>query len=155
MPPKEGNIDPASSIAEIVQGMLPDTLPSGVKYSMPFVVVEDLTADATTRGVQNPSDSDCMVMAILNITTVDATETMDVGVAADATTSADTLLDGATLANVATLSSVDDGDSGANGKAFKLVDKKNGTNDFVTFTASAGTDTVVGQLILVFIPINE
>ena len=153
--PAEGNIDPASSTAEIVQRMLPSTLPSGIKFSMPFVVIEDLAANANVNSVQNPSDSDCIVAAVLNITTADATETMDVGIDSDGTTSADTLLDGVDVGSVATKSSFDDGDSGVNGLAVKLIDKKGGTNDYVTFTASAGTDTLAGQLILIFIPINE
>ena len=154
--PRTGSIDPKDPIAEIVETIFGGVgLPSGVKFSMPVVIIEDLVADATTRGVQNPFDSDCLVAAILNITTVDATETMDVGVAANATTSADTLLDDAAVDTVATKVSFDDGDSGTNGKALKLLDRKGGTNDFVTYTATAGTDTLAGQLILIFIPINE
>ena len=150
--PNQGNINPSDSIAEMVQRMLPETLPSGVKFSMPFVVVEDLAANANVNSVQNPSDSDCMVAALINVTTVDATETVDVGVDTDGTNSKDDLIDGASIATVAVLSSIDDG--GTNGKGFRLIDKKGGTNDYVTFTCSAGTDTVAGQLILIFIPIN-
>ena len=62
--PNQGNINPTDSIAEMVQGMLPNTLPSGVKFSMPFVVVENLAANASVNSVQNPSDSDCMVAGV-------------------------------------------------------------------------------------------
>lgn len=151
--PNQGNINPTDSIAEMVQGMLPNTLPSGVKFSMPFVVVENLAANASVNSVQNPSDSDCMVAALVNVTTVDAAETIDVGVDSDGTNSSDTLIDGGGIGSpAAVLSSFDD--AGTNGKGFQLIDKKGGTNDHVTFTCSAGTDTVAGQLILIFIPVN-
>jgi hypothetical protein len=152
--PREGNINPSASIAEMVQTMYPSLLPAGVKFSAPFVVLEDLAADASVHGVQNPSDSDCLVAAILNVTTNDATETIDVGVDTDGTNSSDTLIDGGDVgAAVAVLSSIDHG--GTNGKGFRLIDKKGGANDYVTFTASAGTDTLAGQVALVFIPLNE
>ena len=151
----QGDIDRGSSIAEMVQSMFPTDQPSGVKISMPLIVVEDLVADTTTRGVQNPFDVDCMVIAMVNVTTLDAGETVDVGVAANATTSADNLIDAGDVgAAVTVLASFDDNDSGTNGQAAKLIDKKDGTNDYVTFTFTAGTDAVAGQLILVFFPIG-
>ncbi len=153
--PNQGNVDPATSIAEIVQRMLPESLPSGVKFSMPFVVIEDLEADANVHGVQNPSDSDCLVAAIVNVTTVDATETIDVGIDADGTGSDDTLLDGLTVAATGAFSSFSDADTGGNGVPWRPIDKKGGTNDYVTFKATAGTDTLAGQLILIFIPLNK
>ena len=152
--PRTGSIDPKDPIAEIVQTIFGGVgVPSGVKFSVPVVIIEDLVADATTRGVQNPFDSDCLVMAIVNVTTVDATETIDVGVAANATTSGDNLIDAGDVGTAHVISSIED--AGTNGDAWRLVDKKGGTNDFVTFTHTAGTDTVVGQLILILIPINE
>ncbi len=151
----EGDINPNSPTAEIVRDMLPKEKPSGVKLGTPFIVTEDLVADANVHGIQNPCDSDCIVVAIVNVTTVDATETIDVGIDTDGTNSADTLIDGGDVgAAVATLASFDDDDSGTNGQACKLIDKKGGTNDYVTFTCTAGTDALVGTIILVFIPIG-
>lgn len=153
--PKEGNIDPSASIAEIVQTMYPSTLPSGIKFSAPFVVVEDLAADASVHGVQNPSDSDCLVAAVVNVTTVDATQTIDVGIDGDGTGSDDTLLDGLSVAVAGAFSSFSDADTGTSGVPWRQIDKKGGTNDYVTFTANSGTDTLAGHLVLIFIPLNE
>jgi len=153
--PNQGNITPSSPVSEIVQSLLPDTLPSGVKFAVPFVVTEDLVADAAVNSVQNPSDSDCVVAAIVNITALDATETMDVGIDSAGTSSNDTLFDALTLAAVGAFSSFSDADTGTNGVPWRQIDKKGGTNDYVVFTCSAGTDTVAGQIILIFIPINE
>lgn len=153
--PKQGKFTPGDPTAEIAQNLFPSILPSGVKFSMPFVVIEDLAADDSVHGVQNPSDSDCMVAAILNITTGDSTETMDIGIDSNGAGSADTLLDQVDVASVATKSSFSDDDTGTNGLPWKLIDKKGGANDYVTFTATTGTDTLDGQLILIFIPINE
>ena len=152
--PNQGEIDPANPTTEIIQRLFPETKPSGVKMAMPFTIVEDLAADANVHGIQNPSDSDCLVAAILNITTGDSTETMDVGIDTDGTSSADTLLDGVDVASAATKSSFSDDDTGTSGLPWKLIDKKGGTNDYVTFTATAGTDTLAGTIILIFIPLG-
>ena len=152
---REGNLDPASPIAELIQSMLPETLPSGVKFAIPFIVIEDLVAGAVVNSVQNPSDSDCVVAAVINITTGDATETMDVGIDSDGTTSDDTLLDALDIATAGAFSSFSDADTGTNGVPWRQIDKKGGTNDRVVFTCSAGTDALVGQIVLIFIPLNK
>ena len=150
----EGDIDPTDPTAVVVRDMLPTSSPSGVKVGVPFVVVEDLIAGTAVSGIQNPSDSDCIVIAIVNVTTLDSGITRDVGIDSAGTSTADTLIDGGSVAAGATIASFDDDDAGTNGQACKLIDKKGGTNDYVVFTNSSGADTVAGTIILVFFPLG-
>ncbi len=153
--PDQTSQDPANPLSEIVQALLPESLPAGVKFAIPFVVIEDLVADAAVNSVQNPSDQDCLVGCIIDVVTVDATETMDVGVDTDGTTTDDTLFDALDVAVAGVKSSFSDADTGTNGIPFVKVDKKGGTNDFLVFTASAGTDVLAGKIIFIFIPIGD
>ena len=155
--PRTGTIDPKDPIAEIVQTIFGGVgVPSGIKFSMPVIIVEDLAADANVHSVQNPFDSDCLVGCIVNVTTLDATETLDVGFDGDGTSSNDKLLDGLDVgAATGVFSSFSDADTGTNGIPFVLLHKKGGTNDFLVFKATAGTDALAGQIIFILIPINE
>ncbi len=150
-----GEIIPENSVDEIVAGILNFKSVSGVKIAIPFCITEALGADALVHGVQNPCDSDCLVAAVVNVETVDATETLDVGVDTDGTTTDDTLLDALTVAAAGGFSSFSDADTGTNGVPFVKVDKKGGTNDFLVFTASAGTDTLAGTITFLFIPLGQ
>ena len=155
--PRTGSIDPKDPIAEIVQTIFGGVgVPSGIKFSMPVIIVEDLAADANVHSVQNPFDCDCLVGCVVNVTTNDATETMDVGVDSDGTSSNDTLLDGLDVgAATGVFCSFSDADTGTNGIPFILLKKKGGANDYLVFKATAGTDTLAGQIIFILIPINE
>lgn len=153
--PFTGDVDPAGSAELMMTQMFHFAKPAGVTMAVPFCVTEDLVADALVHSIQNPSDSDCLVAVIVDIVTVDATETIDVGLDSDGTSSADTLIDAGLIDAAVQLSSFSDVDSGTNGIPWRMIDKKGGTNDFVTFTCSAGTDSVAGKITLIFIPLNR
>lgn len=156
MAPQIGDINPSNSVDENVAGILNFAKPSGVLIGVPFTVTEALAADALVHGVQNPCDSDCLVAAILNVETIDATETIDVGSDGDGTGSSDNLLDAGDVGTGATtLSSFSDADTGTNGVPWVKVDKKGGTTDYLTFTATAGTDTLAGTVTFIFIPLAQ
>ena len=132
---------------------------SGVSYLPIKVAKVALAAEAspTAGGVfswQNPESVSVLTGVILDVTTsATGAATADVGKAANATSSSDTLLDGVDVGTAAgTFSSTDSGDSGTNGKAFQTLDPKDGTNDYMTGTASADSSGVVGNAYIVYIP---
>lgn len=148
-------VKPGNPIGEIIGAIFGHKgIPATGSITVPFAITFDLEADATVHSWQNPYDSDFIVSALLNVETVDATETMDVGVAASAVTD-DTLLDAATIATAAVYDSRDDGQSGTNGLSSVLLNKNGGTNDFLVWTASAGTDTLAGTITFLLTPINS
>ena len=132
---------------------------SGVSYLPAKVAKVALAAEASPAAGgmfswQNPESVPVLAAVIVDVTTaVTGAATADVGKAANATSSADTLLDGADIGTAAgTFSSTDSGDSGTNGKAFQTLDVKDGTNDYVTGTASADSSGRVGNAYIVYIP---
>ena len=147
-------IKPGNPIGEIIAAMFGHKkTPSTGKITTPICLTFALVADANVHSWENPYDTDFLVHVQLNVVTVDATETMDVGVAASAVTN-DTLLDGAAISAAILYDSRDDGHSGSNGLASKLLNKNGGTNDFLVWTASAGTDTLAGTITFTLTPID-
>ncbi len=148
-----GNINVTAPDSEIIGRILPRTQPSGVKVGVPIFIVEDLVADAAVHGVQNPLDSDCLVTCIVNVTTVDVGEDLNVGIDTDGTTIDDTLFDVLDV-GAATGVFVSTESPGTNGGA-ALLDKKGGTNDFLVFAATAGTDALVGTIMFILHPLGS
>ena len=79
--PKAGSIDPASPAREVLAGIFGGAgKPTGAKVAVPLILTADLQGDASVHSIQNPYDSDCLVSAVVNVATLDDTETVDVGV---------------------------------------------------------------------------
>ena len=152
--PKAGSIDPASPAREVLAGIFGGVgKPDGVKVAVPLILTADLQGDASVHGIQNPYDSDCLVWAVVNVATADDTETVDVGVDDGGDASNDGLIDGLSVAATGVFNSFDD--PGTNGNAFALLHKKGGSNDYLVYKASTGTDTLAGQIVFVLIPLNK
>ena len=84
--PRAGSIDPAAPAREVLAGIFGGAgKPAGVRLSVPLILTADLAGDASVHGLQNPYDSDCLVAALVNVTTLDDTETIDVGIDDDGT----------------------------------------------------------------------
>ena len=142
--PRAGKVDVTSGVGVAVSNMMGAAAVSGAVAAPALTIVLDLAADADTHGWQNPYDSDAVITsAVIVVETADAGETIDVGIAADASTSSDNLLDGASVAAVGAVDT-----AGTNGGINRLLAKRGGANDHVTFTASAGTDTLDGKLVI-------
>lgn len=110
-------------------------------------------ATATTGGavlsIPNPEGVAVIVTrVILDITTPsNGAAAVDVGIAANGTTSADNLIDGASVASAAkVLDNITD--IGVNGKSRQ----KWGASQYLTITASATLDGLVGNAIIEYIP---
>ena len=148
-------VAPDDPIARIVQEMVPPKV-SGSTYLLPCVVKVALTAQATptnggTFSVQNPFEVAALVALVIDKTTASTgAATIDAGVVANATSTGDNLIDGKSLQTVEVIQSFNDG--GTNGKAWRKVDAKGGTNDFVTGTASADSSGLAGSAYLIFVP---
>jgi len=120
---------------------------------LPKVVKVALGQDAGNAGVlawQNPESVGVLAAVVIDVTTVQSAQTADVGVDGDGTGSSDTMLEGVSLATTGALSSFADG--GSNGAAFRKVDAKGGTNDYITATASGTPSTLVGYAYVVYVP---
>ncbi len=153
MAPKAGDIQPTDAINTIMAALLPDTIPSGTTLSMPVCIVEALAADANVHSIQNPFDSDCLVTAIVSVTTADVGEDLNVGVDSDGTTIDDTIFDVLDVGAATGVFHSTESPGTAGGAA--LLNKKGGANDFLVFAATAGTDTLVGTIVFMLIPINS
>ena len=148
-------VAPDDPIAQIVQMMVPPKA-SGSTYLLPCIVKVALAAQATpsnggTFSVQNPFEEAALVALVIDKTTgATGIATIDAGVVANATSSGDNLIDGKSVQTAEVISSFNDG--GTNGKGWRRVDAKGGTNDFVTGTVSADSSGLVGSAYLIFIP---
>ena len=152
--PKAGSIDPAAPAREVLAGIFGGAgKPTGAKVAVPLILTAELTGNADVHSIQNPYDSDCLVAAVVNVTTLDDTETIDVGIDDDGDASDDGLIDGLSVAAAGVFNSFDD--PGTNGNAFALLHKKGGANDYLVYKASAGTDTLAGEIVFVLIPLNK
>ena len=153
----QGNIKQGDPIASIIDQHLPkratvvSTGIAATKVGFATEIQVDYIADANVHSLQNPFDKDCYVEAIVEVVTVDATETVDIGVDTDGTTTDDTIVDGLAVSVAGVFSSLDD--PGTNGGIAKL-DKNGGTNDFLVWTLSAGSDAGLGKIIFIFHPIG-
>ena len=150
-----GDISRGDPVASVIDQSLPKAalvLSTGdtAKVGLPVHITLPLVADAVVHSLQNPFDVDCFVSAIVEITTVDATETIDVGLDTAGTTSGDELIDGLSIATAGVFNSSDE--PGTNGNTYVRLDKKGGTNDFLVWTQSAGSNSVVGFIAFVFHP---
>ena len=151
--PRAGSIDPASPAREVLAGIFGGAgKPTGAKVAVPLILTADLQGDASVHSIQNPYDSDCLVAVVVNVATLDDTETVDVGVG-DGDASDDGLIDGLSVAAAGVFNSFDD--PGTNGNAFALLNKKGGTNDYLVWKASAGTNTLAGEIVFILVPLNK
>lgn len=152
-----GDISRGDPVSVIIDQHLPKralVVTSGIatpKVALAVEIEVDYIADAAVHSLQNPFDRDCYVEAIVEVITVDATETIDIGVDSDGTSTNDTIVDGLAVATAGVFSSLDD--PGSNGGIAKL-DKNGGASDFLVWTLSAGSDTGVGKIKFIFHPIG-
>ena len=138
-------------IGEIVKALYPA---SGTAV-IPKVVKVALGQAAGNAGVlswQNPESVGILAAVVVDITTVQAAQTADVGVDGDGTGTSDTLMDGVSLATAGAVSSF--ADAGTNGAAFRKVDAKGGTNDYITATASGTPSALVGSAYIIYVPVS-
>jgi hypothetical protein len=138
-------------IGEILSALFPAT---GTAV-MPKVVKVALAQTAGNAGVlswQNPEPVGVLAAVVLDITTAQSAQTADVGVDGDGTGSSDTSMDGVSLAAAGAFSSFADG--GTNGAAFRKVDAKGGSSDYITATASGTPSTLVGYAYVVYLPVS-
>jgi hypothetical protein len=138
-------------VGEIVKALFPAT---GTAV-LPKVVKVALGQSAGNAGVfswQNPESVGILAAMVMDITTAQAAQTADVGVDANGTGTSDTLMDGVSLATVGAVSSF--ANAGTNGAAFRKLDAKGGTNDYVTATASGTPSALVGNAYIVYVPVS-
>jgi hypothetical protein len=135
-------------IGEILSALFP----AAGTAVIPKVVKVALGQSAGNAGVlswQNPEPVGVLAAVVFDVTTVQSAQTADVGVDGDGTGTSDTSMDGVSLATVGALSSFADG--GTNGAAFRKVDAKGGTSDYITATASGTPATLVGYAYIVYL----
>ena len=138
-------------IGEILSALFPA---SGTAV-IPKVVKVALGQAAGNAGVlswQNPESVGVLAAVVIDITTAQSGQTADVGVDGDGTGTSDTLLDGVSLAATGAFSSF--ADAGTNGAAFRKLDAKGGTSDYVTATASGTPSSLVGNAYIVYVPVS-
>ena len=147
-----GTINPANGVSEVVGSIFGGLrkAPEGAALSIANVFVVQLSGDADVHGFQNPHSSDALVSVVVNVEATDAGETIDVGVAANGVTTSDTLMDGRSVATAGAFNT-----HGTNGADFRKLDKKGGLNDFVTWKASAGSDTLAGQIVITLLSLDK
>ena len=138
-------------IGEILSALFPSTgtavIPKVVK-----VALGQAAGNAGVLSWQNPEAVGVLAAVVLDVTTAQAAQTADVGVDGDGTGTSDTLVDGVTLAATGALSSF--ADAGTNGGAFRKVDAKGGTNDYITATASGTPSALVGNAYILYVPVS-
>ena len=138
-------------IGEILTALFPA---SGTAV-LPKVVKVALAQAAGNAGVlswQNPEPVAGLAAVILDITTAQSAQPANVGVDGDGTGTSDDLLDGVSLAATGAFSSF--ADAGTNGAAFRKVDAKGGTNDYITATASGTPSSLVGNAYIFYLPVS-
>ena len=138
-------------IGEVARALFPA---SGTAV-IPKVAKVALGHTAGNAGVlswQNPEAVAILAAVIIDITTVQSAQTVDIGVDGGGSGTSDTLLDGASLATTGALSSF--ANAGTNGAALRKVDAKGGTNDYVTATASGTPSTLVGNAYIFYVPVS-
>ena len=138
-------------IGEILSALFPSSgtavIPKVVKVALGQAV-----GNAGVLSWQNPEAVGVLAAVVIDVTTVQAAQTADVGVDGDGTGTSDTLLDGVSLATAGALSSFANG--GTNGVAFRKVDAKGGTSDYITATASGTPSALVGYGYIVYVPVS-
>mgnify|MGYP006919304113 CR=1 FL=1 len=135
-------------IGEILSALFPATGTAVI----PKVVKVALGQSAGNAGVlswQNPEPVGVLAAVVFDVTTAQSAQTADVGVDGDGTGTSDTCMDGVSLATAGALSSFADG--GTNGAAFRKVDAKGGTSDYITATASGTPSSLVGSAYIVYL----
>ena len=146
----------ADVVSEVVKHLAGPAV-SAVTYLPAKVAKIALAAEASPANGglfswQNPESVAVFATVILDVTTqATGAANADVGRAANATTSADTLLDGIDVGAAAIVGNAFDNE-GTNGKGWQRLDAKDGTNDYVTGTASADSSGLVGSAYVIYIP---
>jgi hypothetical protein len=139
-----------SPIGEILTAFFPAS-GDGALPKIAKVALEQASGNAGVLSWQNPEPVGILAAVVVDITTAQSAQTVDVGVDGDGTGTSDTLLDGASLATAGAISSF--ANAGTNGAAFRKLDAKGGTNDFITATASGTPSSLVGYAYIVYVPV--
>jgi hypothetical protein len=138
-------------IGEILSALFP-AAGTAVVPKVAKVALGQSSGSAGVLSWQNPEPVGILAAVLLDVTTAQSGQTADVGVNGDGTGTSDTLLDGVSLAATGALSSFTN--AGTNGAAFRKVDAKGGTSDYVTATASGTPSTLVGNAYIVYVPVS-
>ena len=136
-------------IGEILTALFPAS-GTAVIHKVVKVALGQAAGNGGVLSWQNPESVGVLAAVLIDITTAQSAQTADVGVDGDGTGTSDTLLDGVSLAATGAFSSF--ADAGANGAAFRKLDAKGGTSDYVTATASGTPSSLVGNAYIVYVP---
>lgn len=147
----------ADPVAEVVRNLVSPAV-SGV-VALPVMCDRIALASVATAGGafawQNPLDVKVLATVVVDITAAaPATRTLDIGPAADATTLSDTILDGIAADAVAVYNGASN--AGVNGRMFRKVDEKGGTNDYITGSSVGGgaLTGLAGFAYIIYVPIS-
>jgi len=138
-------------IGEILTALFPAS-GTGALPKVAKVALGQAAGNAGVLSWQNPENVGILAAVVIDITTVQSAQTVDVGTDGDGTGTSDTLLDGASLATAGAISSF--ADAGSNGASFRKVDAKGGTTDYITATASGTPSSLVGYAYIVYVPVE-
>lgn len=113
-----------------------------------------IDGDAPGNGLaaswQNPHSVAVIITGVyVTITTIDATETIDIGPGTALATTNDELIDGLSVGVAGQFNNMDN--PGSNGLFAAKLDANGGTTDWLTATLSAGSDTTVGTIEFTYI----
>jgi len=129
---------------------------------IPFAIGDTTATTETDSGFDEPANALFLPNAAVRTTTLDATETIDVGTDSGASGNADGFIDGLTVATAA-LAKATLADGAATLGALLYVDESSGdlvpeshvsTAKSITYTLSAGTDTAEGFIYLPYVLMN-
>ena len=138
-------------IGEILSALFPASgtavLPKVVK-----VALGQVAGNAGVLSWQNPEAVGVLAAVVIDVTSAQSAQTADAGVDGDGTGTSDTLMDGVSLAATGAFSSF--ADAGSNGAAFRKLDAKGGTSDYLTVTASGTPSSLVGNAYIVYLPVS-
>ena len=138
-------------IGEILSALFPAS-GTAVIPKVAKVALGQAAGNAGVLSWQNPEAVGVLAAVIIDVTSAQAGQTADVGVDGDGTGTGDTLLDGVSLAATGAFSSF--ANAGTNGAAFRKLDAKGGTSDYVTVTASGTPSTLAGNAYVIYVPVS-
>ena len=111
------------------------------------------TANGGCLSWQNPENQEILATVLVRVTTAGTgTAGIDLGVGGNGTASSDNILDAARVDTVDFVRNPDD-DKGTNGRAWRLMDEKDGTNDYLVAKANDLDTTAAGFVYIMYIPV--
>ena len=111
------------------------------------------TANAGLIAWQNPEVQKIMATVLVYVKTAGTgTAGVDIGGAGNGTGSSDNLLDAARVDTAGLVRNLGD-DKGTNGRGFRLVDEKDGTNDWIVGKANDLDATAAADAYIIYIPV--